>query len=66
MSLYRTVQPGDEIVSRHFLMRRAKIKAKDLTALSVTQDVNENWIHDEFRVRRAQRGPYRWYVVKLA
>lgn len=46
------------IVSRHYLRRRARAKAKELS----------RWpVHGEpayvFTVVKAHRGPYRWYVV---
>lgn len=47
MSKVRPVQEGERIVSHHLLLRRARLRAYDLTALSATQT----------------SGPWRWYVV---
>lgn len=43
------------IVSRHFLRRRARAKERKLEALL---DGNQ------YRVVKAYRGPFRWFVVK--
>jgi len=44
------------VVSRHFFRRRARLAAARLNG--------ENPGH-HYRVRRAQRGPARWYVVEI-
>jgi hypothetical protein len=44
------------IVSRHFFRRRARTRAARVDA--ETQLYN-------FLVRKAERGPYRWYVVRV-
>jgi hypothetical protein len=50
MSSYR-------IVSHHLLRRRARRKALSLNA--------KYQPNRKFSVRRAERGPYRWYCVEL-
>lgn len=48
---------SEVIVSNHFLRRMAQKKERELTAA-------EGASRNLYSVRRAKRGPYRWYVVK--
>lgn len=45
------------VVTRHFLRRRARQKAHELTNSRVGGA-------PAFRVVRAERGPYRWLVIR--
>jgi uncharacterized protein (DUF2249 family) len=46
--------PRVQIVSRHFLRRRARARVAQLEA---------HQTGNQYTVERARRGPYRWYVV---
>lgn len=47
---------SDVTVSHHFLRRRARAKERKLEA---------QMPDGQFRVEKAQRGPYRWRVVRV-
>lgn len=57
-----------EVVSRHFLKRRAERSRKQLRAARTESLVNggqESATRVVFKVTRAARGPYRWYVRRV-
>lgn len=54
-----------EVVSRHFLKRRAERKRKELRAARTERLLNggdEGTSRVVFEVTKASRGPYRYYV----
>ena len=53
------------IISRHFLRRRARARATHCTIETERKNAG-GVIPYHYSVRRAERGPYRWYCVRQA
>lgn len=51
-------------VSRHYLRRRARARARELNADYLATREGSGTFSQPYRVEKAVRGPYRWRVVR--